>query len=176
MDRGAWWAAIYGVAKSWTRLKRLSSSSSQYFCVGNPMDKRACWATVHGVAEESDMTWKLNNNHNYSLPPKCFAIICMLYMGEYGQEIYLLTCKLLHTDEMRNTVCHSESLDFELGTANRQNLGLYLLGSGGMSSKSIKVNEPVWRLKEKLANTTISVRLWFTQPFSHSCWSCTHEN
>ena len=26
-DRGAWWAAIYEVAQSWTRLKRLSSSS-----------------------------------------------------------------------------------------------------------------------------------------------------
>ena len=28
MDSGAWWAAVYGVAQSWTRLKRLSSSSS----------------------------------------------------------------------------------------------------------------------------------------------------
>ena len=28
MDRGAWWAAIYGIAQSWTRLKWLSSSSS----------------------------------------------------------------------------------------------------------------------------------------------------
>ena len=27
MDRGAWWAAVHGVAKSRTRLKRLSSSS-----------------------------------------------------------------------------------------------------------------------------------------------------
>ena len=27
-DGGAWWAAIYGVAQSRTRLKRLSSSSS----------------------------------------------------------------------------------------------------------------------------------------------------
>ena len=27
-DRGAWWAAVYGVAQSWTRLKRLRSSSS----------------------------------------------------------------------------------------------------------------------------------------------------
>ena len=26
-DGGAWWAALYGVAQSWTRLKRLSSSS-----------------------------------------------------------------------------------------------------------------------------------------------------
>ena len=29
-DGGAWWAAIYGVAQSWTRLKQLSSSSSMY--------------------------------------------------------------------------------------------------------------------------------------------------
>ena len=29
-DGGAWWLAIYGVAQSWTRLKRLSSSSSDY--------------------------------------------------------------------------------------------------------------------------------------------------
>ena len=27
-DRGAWWAAVYGVTQSQTRLKRLSSSSS----------------------------------------------------------------------------------------------------------------------------------------------------
>ena len=30
-DGGAWWASIYGVAQSWTRLKRLSSSSMQLF-------------------------------------------------------------------------------------------------------------------------------------------------
>ena len=28
MDGGAWWAAVHGVTKSQTRLKRLSSSSS----------------------------------------------------------------------------------------------------------------------------------------------------
>ena len=27
LDRGAWWATVHGVTKSWTRLKRLSSSS-----------------------------------------------------------------------------------------------------------------------------------------------------
>ena len=27
-DGGAWWAAVYGVAQRWTRLKRLSSSST----------------------------------------------------------------------------------------------------------------------------------------------------
>ena len=36
-DRGAWWAAVYGVAQSQTRLKWLSSSSSsilQYLWIG----------------------------------------------------------------------------------------------------------------------------------------------
>ena len=32
-DGGAWWAAIYGVAQSQTRLKRLSSSSSSRVCL-----------------------------------------------------------------------------------------------------------------------------------------------
>ena len=30
MDKGAWWAAVYGVAQSRTLLKRLSSSSSSH--------------------------------------------------------------------------------------------------------------------------------------------------
>ena len=30
MDGGAWWAAVYGVAQSRTRLKRLSNSSSTF--------------------------------------------------------------------------------------------------------------------------------------------------
>ena len=58
---GAWWAALYGVAQSWTRLKRLSSSSRAYLGEGtgdplqycyleNPMDGGAWWAAVHGVA------------------------------------------------------------------------------------------------------------------------------
>ena len=29
MDGGAWWAAVYGVTQSRTRLKQLSSSSNQ---------------------------------------------------------------------------------------------------------------------------------------------------
>ena len=50
-DRGAWWAAVYGVSQSRTRRKRLSSSrliflhwhgnSLQYSCLENPMDRGA---------------------------------------------------------------------------------------------------------------------------------------
>ena len=44
--------AVYGVAQSWTRLKQLSSSSSsQYSCLGNPIDRVTWWATVHRVAK-----------------------------------------------------------------------------------------------------------------------------
>ena len=71
-DGGAWWAAVYGVAQSRTRLKRLSSSSSrrsgfdpwvwkipwrrawqplQCSCLENPMDRGAWQATVHRVTE-----------------------------------------------------------------------------------------------------------------------------
>ena len=35
-DGGTWWAAVYGVAQSWTRPKRLSSSSSStYMLISN---------------------------------------------------------------------------------------------------------------------------------------------
>ena len=34
-DKGAWWAVVYGIAQSWTRLKRLSSSSSDRDIVDN---------------------------------------------------------------------------------------------------------------------------------------------
>ena len=36
--RGAWWAAVYGVAQSQTRLKRLSSSSTHTPLISNTME------------------------------------------------------------------------------------------------------------------------------------------
>ena len=66
-DGGAWWAVIYGVAQSRTRLKQLSSSSSsgsrhnsgegngtplQYSCLENPMDFTF---TFHFHALEKEM-------------------------------------------------------------------------------------------------------------------------
>ena len=51
MGGGAWWAAVYGVAQSWTQLKRLgSSSSSMYRCkswtVKKAEPKNWCFWTV----------------------------------------------------------------------------------------------------------------------------------
>ena len=33
LDRGAWWAIVHGVAKSWTRLKLLSICTYIHYCV-----------------------------------------------------------------------------------------------------------------------------------------------
>ena len=40
--RGAWWTAVYGVAQSRTRLKRLSSSSSVGFLSGSDGKESVC--------------------------------------------------------------------------------------------------------------------------------------
>ena len=44
-DRGAWWAAVYGVAQSWTRLKWLRSSTIY------------CWERLKAQGEEGDRGW-----------------------------------------------------------------------------------------------------------------------
>ena len=41
-DRGAWWAAVYGVTQSWTWLKQLSSSSSSSNMVNQEYLKFFC--------------------------------------------------------------------------------------------------------------------------------------
>ena len=52
-DRGAWWAAVYGVTQSRTRLKRLSSSSSSNLTKGFPDSsvgkESACNAEDHNL-------------------------------------------------------------------------------------------------------------------------------
>ena len=59
-DGGAWWAAVYGVAQSRTRLKRLSMRACigggngallWCSCLENPRNRGACWAAVYGVAQ-----------------------------------------------------------------------------------------------------------------------------
>ena len=42
-DRGAWWAAVSGVAQSRTRLKRLSSSTSSDYPGGSDGKASACY-------------------------------------------------------------------------------------------------------------------------------------
>ena len=64
MDRGAWWAAVHGVTKSWTGLsdftftfhfhaleKEGNGNPLQYSCLENARDGGVWWAAVYGVAQ-----------------------------------------------------------------------------------------------------------------------------
>ena len=80
MDGGAWWAVVYGVAQSRTRLKRLSSNSScklapllQYSCLENPMDRGAWKGAVHGVAEGRTRLSKLTFTFHFPASEKEMA-------------------------------------------------------------------------------------------------------
>ena len=64
-DRGAWWAAVHGVAKSRTLLEWLSmhacigegnGNPPQYSCLENPRDRGAWWTAIIWGPSESDMT------------------------------------------------------------------------------------------------------------------------
>ena len=66
-DRGAWWAAVHGVAKSRTRLSDFTFTFHFHFslscigegngnplqcsCLENPRDGGAQWAAVYGVSQ-----------------------------------------------------------------------------------------------------------------------------
>ena len=51
-DGEAWHAAVHGVVKSWTRLKRLSSSSIHLRKLREIVKDREAWnAAVHGVVK-----------------------------------------------------------------------------------------------------------------------------
>ena len=80
MDRGAWWAAVHGVAKSGTWLsiftftfhfhaleKEMATHSST--CLENPRDRGAWWAAVYGVAQTWTRLKRLSSSSNSS--PLC---------------------------------------------------------------------------------------------------------
>ena len=54
-DGGVWWAAVYGVAQSRTRLKWLSSSSSSHVWLCNPMHTSGF--SVHGILQARILEW-----------------------------------------------------------------------------------------------------------------------
>ena len=82
MDGGAWWAAVHGVAKSWTQLSDFTftfyfhafekeiATQLQCSCLENPRDGGAWWATVYGVAQSRTQLKRLSSSSNtfYGLP------------------------------------------------------------------------------------------------------------
>ena len=69
---GAWWAAVYGVAQSQTRLKRLSSSSSSSFSI-------CCLALIAFLTRSKDLltSW-LQSPSALILEPKKIKSLSLL--------------------------------------------------------------------------------------------------
>ena len=90
MDRGAWWAAVHGVAKSQTQLSDFTftslscigernSNPLQCSCLENPRDGGAWWASIYGVAQSRTRLKRLSSSssvHDYHLSVR----------GEGGQD------------------------------------------------------------------------------------------
>ena len=59
MDEGAWYAAVHGVAKSWTLhfhfslscIREGNANPLQCSCLENLRDRGAWWAAVYGVTQ-----------------------------------------------------------------------------------------------------------------------------
>ena len=74
MDRGAWYAAVHGVAESRTRLSDFTftflfsctgegnGNPLQYSCLENPRDGGAWWAAVYGVAQSRTRLKRLSSS------------------------------------------------------------------------------------------------------------------
>ena len=101
MDRGAWWAAVHGVAQSRTRLKRLSMHACigegngnplQCSCLENLRDRGAWWAAVYGVTQSWTRLKRLSSSSSSSssssrrlkgLGSRRHGIISFLTISEY---------------------------------------------------------------------------------------------
>ena len=72
-DGGAWWAAVYGVVQSRTRLKRLSSSSSMYDSINFVVD--FCFVMQSDPSSYSD---SMSYEVNYFKKVKFYKLISLI--------------------------------------------------------------------------------------------------
>ena len=71
MGRGAWWAAVHGVAKSWTQLSEFTFTFMHWkkkwqptpvFLPGESQGGEAWWAAVYGVAQSRTRLKRLSSS------------------------------------------------------------------------------------------------------------------
>ena len=79
MDRGAWEAAVHGVAKSWTRLSNFTftfhfhalekemATHSSVLAWRIPRDGGAWWAAIYGVAQSQTRLKRLSSSSSSSI-------------------------------------------------------------------------------------------------------------
>ena len=85
-DRGAWWAAVYGVAQSWTRLKRLSSSSMQRWIIKFYLQISLWVYMIDGLSLHIKKLWLKVNN----LPDVSYPVIYTIYSLTQACQVVLM--------------------------------------------------------------------------------------
>ena len=95
-DGGAWWAAVYGVAQSRTRLKRLSSSMCDMYCItyNEWADKCFCYILLINITENHDHLSSILSDLNYSA--SCFIKLNTLYFM-FPSNYHLSRSAVLHS-------------------------------------------------------------------------------
>ena len=93
-DRGAWWAAVYGVAQSQTRLKRLSSSSSSSTLSHSvvltpccPMDCSLPASSLHGILQAGILEWIAISSSRDLPDPRIRSMSPALQMDSLPSEL-----------------------------------------------------------------------------------------
>ena len=78
-DRGAWFAAVHGVTRSWTRLSDFTftfpfhalekemATHSSVLALENPRDVGSWWAAVNGLAQSRTRLKRLSSSSSISL-------------------------------------------------------------------------------------------------------------
>ena len=95
-DRGAWWVAVYGVAQSRTRMKRLSSSSSMkqkawmVRCLRYELDK-ASYTDLHRWSYTCRHIYGHTKYHQFPRFCTLFCVCIWLGMSKETHEIVYLT-------------------------------------------------------------------------------------
>ena len=108
-DGGAWWAAVYGVVLSRTRLKRLSSSSNSkpsQVCSGK---ESACQCRRHWTYGFDPWVGKIPWRRKWQptpvfLPGKCYGQSRLQSMGSQRvRHDWVIECTHIHTHTLTHT-------------------------------------------------------------------------
>ena len=87
MDRGAWWATVCGVTKSWTQLKRLSKRLYKYIVVRNDFRTQGCHLTK---------VWLLSFLYNLLGPFCLLSISIYLSIFNFSPILESFLLRLIH--------------------------------------------------------------------------------
>ena len=111
-DRGAWWAAAYGVAQSQTRLKRLSSSSSSSIQFGSVQSLSRIqhfvtpWTAARQMFLSITNSWSLLMSMELVMPSNHFIFCHPLLLSSIFCSIRLFSNEsVLHIRWPKSSCC-----------------------------------------------------------------------